>query len=77
LAKRHDTFGPLQGSDNWLSDNMQQNQLKVLRDAKIKADTDAAAAAKTAADEKSKQSTTAQTTSEFNDMSNPLLPPTG
>jgi hypothetical protein len=31
LAKRHDTFGPIQGSDNWLSDNMQQNQLKVLR----------------------------------------------
>jgi hypothetical protein len=55
LAKRHDTFGPLQGSDNWLSDNMQQNQLKVLRDAKIKADTDAANAAKAAAAKNAKK----------------------
>jgi hypothetical protein len=31
LAKRYDTFGPIQGSDNWLSDNIQQDQLKITR----------------------------------------------
>jgi hypothetical protein len=31
LAKHYDTFGPIQGSDNWLSDNIQQDQLKITR----------------------------------------------
>lgn len=31
LAKRHDKFGPIQGSDNWLSDNMQQDVIKALK----------------------------------------------
>jgi hypothetical protein len=38
LAKSYDTFGPKPGSDNWLSDNMQQEQLKLLRDEKTTAD---------------------------------------
>ena len=29
LAKRHNTFGTLQGSDNWLSDNIQQTQQQI------------------------------------------------
>jgi hypothetical protein len=37
LAKRYDTFGPMQGSDNWLSDNKQQDIAKALRDAQTAA----------------------------------------
>jgi hypothetical protein len=45
LAKSYDTFGPKPGSDNWLSDNIQQEQLKLLRNAERDAagETDSAA----------------------------------